>query len=132
MGSQRGFLRVFQILVEDAVLRVGAVPHADDEIPPIFRHAPVETPLFSVGSLIDEDVFRLRRAQMVVVEFLVVVCSLKFLPWQRFIVAAVKKAFVVVQPRRSGKFGPLQMVGKVFARRHLANPPFQPIRAGSG
>ena len=83
-----------------------------------------------VRPAVDQHVGRLRCADAVKKDLLVVVQALELRPFLRLVVAAVEEALVVLRPARAGKLGPLDMVRQVLARLDVPHLPFVPVRPG--
>ncbi len=78
---------------------------------------------------ISYDILALRRAELVIVHFVIFVRVAEFLAGFGTSVGAVIEA--VVFPRRIGEFGPFDMVGQEFFRCGVHYVDFGPVRAGA-
>ena len=82
--------------------------------------------------MIDQRVLGLRRAKVVIIQFLKIIYTLQFIRARRFIVPAVKEPFGVFGPRRVRSLYPLDQIGAVFPGRDFAHTPLLPVRATGG
>src|SRR4030095_242030 len=120
-------LKVFE---KNSVSLVGSLPDADDEVTPVFGDVAVESPFLLVFALVDQNVFRLRGADAVIEELLIVVRVFELGLLIRLLAAAVEKPFAVRRPRRAGELHPFDLIGEVIARLDPAHIPLLPIGAG--
>ena len=67
-----------QIVIGDAILRVGALAHRDDQIAAVFGDVAAKIPIGMLGLGVHQFVFRLRRAQAMIENLLVEIRRLKF------------------------------------------------------
>jgi hypothetical protein len=121
-----------QVLVEDAVLVVGPLGDGDDQVAAVVGDGAGELPLLLVGAFVDEPVLRLRGAEPVVVQLLVVVGPLQVLAGLRLGEAAVVEAPAVLRPRGARELDPAQVVLAVAAGLDVADLPLLPVGAGRG
>ena len=66
-------IRLLQVFVIEAVLRVRALPHRDYQVMPVIADLPAEKHFFIIRPIIDQLVLRLIRSQAVVVKLLKVI-----------------------------------------------------------
>ena len=125
------FLRL-QVSVEDAVFAVRALRDRDHQVAAVVGYAAVKSPIFVVGPMVEEIVLGLRRADAMIVELVEVVGVLVLGPLCGLVVPAVEEPQAVVGPGGSGELHPLQVVVKVIAALHFADPPLLPVRSGGG
>src|SRR5262249_59605386 len=102
-----------EVLVEDAVAPAGgAVADVEDEVVAVVGDVGGDAPARVVGHLVDESVFALRGAELVVVELLVERQALELLAGLRLGEAAVEEALVVWRPRGAPELTPLVFVSE--------------------
>ncbi len=117
------------VLDEDAVLRRGAAADVDHQVAAVLGRDPGEVPVLVIGPLVDQRVLRLRRAQPVEVQLVVVVGILVLVRRRRLVVAAVVEAAAVAAPGGARELRPAQQVGQVPAARHVPDVPVLPVGA---
>ena len=77
---------------------------------------------------IDQHIFGLGRANLVIINLLKLVLGRHLFACGRRGIAVVVKAFVAV-PRGAGEFHPLEMIAKRLFRRDIQNVDIVPVRA---
>ena len=122
-----------QVLVEDAVLALRPLLTADDQVAAVFGHVAAEAPFLLVGPLVDQLVLGLRRAELVVVELLVVVDRLRARCPSARRSGCRRSRWPSLVHEAPGELDPLQMVVAglcpVSTSRTLV---LDPVRAGAG
>ena len=122
-----------QVLVEHAVLAFRALRGRDDQVIAVVADgAAAERPFLLVGTVEDEHVVALRRADLVEVQFLEVIDIGQLGRFVRRIIAAVEETLVVLGPRGARELGPLDVVRQILARFDVAHFPLVPVGTGGG
>src|SRR5437588_440813 len=82
------------------------------------------------GSLVNQFVLRLRCAELVEEEFVIVNLRTQFVFLVRLVVAAVEKSAAIFFPRRIRKLDPVENILSILAGLDVAHFPLLPIGAG--
>jgi hypothetical protein len=80
---------------------------------------------------VDQFIFGLRRADFVIPGLLVFILSVHLFPGRRLRVAVIEKT-LIADPRRVGKFHPLEMIGQRLLRRDIEDVVVPPIGTAFG
>ena len=121
---------VAQVLVIDAIAPIGAEPDGVDRIAPLGAHFDAEAPVGMIGPLVDQPVGGLIGAQFVVIDLLVVIdFEQRIGTGGRLRIATVEEAGAIVRPGGARELDPLQVIGAVLPRRHVADAEFLPVGA---
>src|SRR5207247_2826382 len=115
-----------EILVIDAILHVSALTDADNQIPTILGDAAAKEPLLLIRPLINKGIFRLRRADSVIVKLLKIVCSPQCVAL-RFVIATVEEPFAVWRPRSIRELHPLNVIRQIVSAGNTAHLPLLPV-----
>ena len=125
-------LRIAEVLIVDAIAAVGPEPDGVDGVASVGADFHGKAPVGMIGPFVDQPVGRLIGAELVVIDFLVVVdLEQRIGAGRRLGIAAVEKPGAVMRPRRARELDPLEMIAAVLLRRYIPDPKFLPVRSAA-
>ena len=117
---------------EDAMFCVGSLLEGENQVLAVVGDGGLGPPVLVLDVFPDERVSRLRHANLMIIELLVVIGATEVGASLRFGKAAVEEPLAVGCPLGPRELDPFQMVVQVLAGRDIADSPFVPVRARGG